>query len=180
MIDDAGSDSAFPLSIHSPCPCRPFSNQMPETGTRTGRIPSSQSCRSAGQNASTALRDAPTVRSGQGNFGWVYFGDGLCHVRLIHLISLCLTSNHPAILRSEGTTAGGLQEWVYTWFRRVVEWMEWYSPYRPLSSARIASFSSSRGASSFLSTRSNCQKSARATVRLFSPRTSCTKRKKCR
>lgn len=77
------------------------------------RVFSSQCCRSAGEIDSNLVRGTPTGRNGQGKVGWVYFGEGLGHVRLIHSVFLrFMTSpapNHSIILHSENAMAGGLQ-----------------------------------------------------------------------
>ena len=88
------------------------------------RVFSSQCCRSAGEIDSNLVRGTPTGRNGQGKVGWVYFGEGLGHVRLIHSVFLrFMTSpapNNSIILHSENTMAGGLQNGVYTRFRRII------------------------------------------------------------
>lgn len=142
-------------------------DQIPGIAIRASRcVPNSQRCRSAGQNGSNLIRDAPTGHSGQGKLGWLCFEEGLAHDRLIYLtpsrFMTSLTSNHSIICapRVRWFTRGGI---CMVPTRRRMNG-KWYGLYRPLSSARIASFSSSRGASSFLSTRSNCpNQSAHAT-----------------
>ena len=170
-------------SIHRVRPDR-SSNQIPGAAIRTsGRIPSSQRCRSAGKNGSNLLRDTWIGCSGQGKLGWVRFEEGLGHDRLIYLIPARLmtfrTSNHSIALRSESMTVGGLQEGGIhiVSARRMNSGTTFTDPCPPRGLRRSA-----RQEERALS----CQRDRTVINQLRSPlipfsgRTSCTNRKKCR
>lgn len=146
-------------SIHPTCAHR-SSYQIPGTPNRASRsFPNSQCRRSTRQNGSSSIRNTPTGRGGKRKPGWVHSEEGLGHVCLVHLAfhSPDPKSFHHSTPRIQWSPV--YKGYIHS-FNASVSWSNCL--HRTLSSARIASLSSSRGASSFFSTRSNYSGSARS------------------